>query len=121
MPMLDNIYPIGSIYMSVNSTNPSSFFGGTWVAWGTVRVPVGVDISDTNFNTVGKTGGSKYLQAHTHNINLTNTYLPNSGIYIAVCMDSASISTTKSTNTTGTGNSGNLQPYITCYMWKRTA
>lgn len=28
--MIDTIYPIGSIYMSVNSVNPASLFGGTW-------------------------------------------------------------------------------------------
>lgn len=28
--LLNYIYPVGSIYMSVNSTNPSSIFGGTW-------------------------------------------------------------------------------------------
>lgn len=57
--ILDIIYPVGSIYMSVNSTNPQNLFGGTWVAWGTGRVPVGIDTSQTEFNAVEKTGGEK--------------------------------------------------------------
>lgn len=56
--LIDTIYPIGSIYMSVNDTNPSGFIGGTWVTWGSGRVPVGVS-TDTEFNTVEKTGGEK--------------------------------------------------------------
>ena len=60
------IYPVGSIYLSVSSTNPSSLFGGTWVAWGSGRVPVGINTSDTDFSTVEKTGGNKNLQSHTH-------------------------------------------------------
>ena len=28
--LLDFVYPIGSIYMSVNNTSPQSFLGGTW-------------------------------------------------------------------------------------------
>lgn len=34
------MHPIGSIYMSVENINPSTLFGGTWVAWGSGRVPV---------------------------------------------------------------------------------
>lgn len=38
---LQGLYPVGSIYMSVNSTNPVELFGfGTWKAWGAGRVPV---------------------------------------------------------------------------------
>lgn len=53
------IYPIGSIYMSVNNTNPTSLFGGIWVSWGSGRVPVGVNEDDSDFATVEKTGGEK--------------------------------------------------------------
>lgn len=56
--IFDLVYPVGSIYMSVNNVNPGTLFGGTWVAWGDGRVPVGVKSSDSNFNTVEKTGGS---------------------------------------------------------------
>ena len=50
--IVDIIYPVGSIYLSVNSVNPSTLFGGTWEAWGSGKVPVGVDTSDTDFDTV---------------------------------------------------------------------
>lgn len=67
------LYPVGSIYMSVKNTNPSTYFGGTWVAWGTGRVPVGVNTNDTNFATVEKTGGAStvtlttaQIPSHTH-------------------------------------------------------
>ena len=59
---IDKVYPVGSIYISVNSTNPSSYFGGTWVSWDAGRVPVGVNTSDSNFSTVEKIGGE---QTHT--------------------------------------------------------
>lgn len=55
----DIFYPIGTIYESVNSTNPSEFIGGTWVSWGAGKVSVGVDTSQTEFSTVEKTGGEK--------------------------------------------------------------
>jgi len=58
-------YPVGSIYLSVNTTNPSKWFGGTWEQIAKGRTLVGVDTNDTDFNTVKKTGGSKYLQEHT--------------------------------------------------------
>ena len=52
-------YPVGKILMSTDNTNPSTYLGfGTWVAWGSGRVPVGIDTNDSNFNTTEKTGGS---------------------------------------------------------------
>ena len=128
--MLAN-YPVGSIYFSVDSANPSTKFGGTWVAWGKGRVPVGVDTADNAFNTVEKKSGEK---VHV----LTQSELPASlslktndigfQVYGEGTNEGEEVGTAFGSNTTLTLiNSGggvghnNLQPYITCYMWKRTA
>ena len=54
-------HPIGSIEINISGANPSTYLGGTWVAQGTGKVPVGVNTNDTDFNTVEKTGGSKTI------------------------------------------------------------
>lgn len=146
--IVDLIYPVGSIYMSVNSANPSTLFGGTWVAWGTGRVPVGIDTSQTEFNTVEKTGGAKthtltvaQMPSHTHVQNShrhsgtgvvgvnTDTLKVGSGSNTPVVVGASPKTgnyntdyTTATNQSTGGGRAhNNLQPYITCYMWKRTA
>lgn len=63
--ILTFVHPIGSIYMTMNGQNPSALFGGEWVAWGQGRVPVGVSAGDSDFDTVGKTGGEKKHQLTT--------------------------------------------------------
>jgi len=81
------------------------------------RVLVGQDTNDTDFNTVGKTGGSKELQAHSHEIKrdynqngfATPYGEPFSGWGIR--QDSIGSATLTRTQEAGTGNSGNLQPY----------
>ncbi|MCI8484714.1 MAG: hypothetical protein HFH41_10285 [Lachnospiraceae bacterium] len=93
--LLERVYPIGSIYMSVNSANPGTVFGGTWTAWGTGRVPVGVNTSDGDFNTIEKTGGSKTVnlnhahtsQPHNHSTGdcaLTLAQIPSHGHSVSV-------------------------------------
>ena len=75
--LVDMIYPVGSIYMSVNDINPSTLFGGTWEAWGNGRVPVGVDANDTAFDTVEETGGSaseSYTPAGTNSGGTVNSH-----------------------------------------------
>lgn len=137
---VDLIYPVGSIYMSINDTNPSTLFGGEWESWGSGRVPVGVDIDQTEFKTVEQIGGSKYLQSHTHNTEnagghthsmlFGNSATGVTGANVALGSgsfgyDTASMTTAGEHNhvikSAGEGNSGNLQPYITCYMWKRVS
>ena len=123
---LASIYPVGSIYMNAtSSTNPATLIGfGTWVAFGAGRVPVGIDATDTDFDTAEETGGAKThtltvdeIPAHTHSV-------PNSGSQ----NNSFDSGTTVGNDVTGTSGStgggsahNNLQPYIVVYMWKRTA
>ena len=57
---------IGEIYISTSSANPSTKFPGTtWQSFGAGRALVGVDTSQSEFNTVEKTGGAK-----THTLTL---------------------------------------------------
>ena len=132
-----NAHPVGSIYISVNSTNPGDKFGGTWVAWGSGRVPVGIDTSQKEFNGVEKTGGEKThkltvseMPSHSHdnvyhNGAWTGTYTPsndiNSAEYGAWGKANLRAGGGGTINTGGGNAHNNLSPYITCYMWKRTA
>ena len=146
--VVDLLYPIGSIYLSVNNINPGTLFGGTWVAFGSGKTLVGVDPNDTDFDTAEETGGEK---VHT----LIEDELPNitgdigtmasvntfaSGI---IHDASGAFSPNTSTQKSRTGRPvdgenatsytkcdleiggdqphNNMPPYITCYMWKRTA
>ena len=156
--LLEMVYPIGSIYMSVNPANPANFLGGTWERWGQGRVPVGVDENDTDkiFEEAGKEGGQKNttldlanLPEHYHTIGvnkydggrrLITTWISGVGTttftdwkYSSTPVESSTILTrsysstsynSAKTNVAGsspTSPISNLQPYITCYMWKRTA
>ena len=49
----------GDIVFNMTGVNPGTTFGGTWVAWGSGRVPVGVDTGQGEFNSVEETGGQK--------------------------------------------------------------
>lgn len=76
-----NLYPIGSIYISVIDVNPTNYFGGTWEAFGTGRTLVGVDATQTEFNTVMKTRGEKThkltineMPGHNHSTPTTLRY-----------------------------------------------
>lgn len=119
------LYPVGVIYTSVVSTNPNSLFGfGTWVAFGSGRVLVGLDGGQTEFDTVEETGGAKThtltvdeMPAHTH------TYTrPPTGAGSSPGSGSTQDAPSATTGSTGGGTAhNNLQPYIVVYFFKRTA
>lgn len=129
----DFIYPVGSIYMSVASTSPATLFGGTWEQ---LKDKFLLGAGDTY--TAGQTGGeathtltTSELPSHTHKEKLpdtwhfkfstgtTNGYVSDctTGTYHGDVYDSSAY-----TDATGGGLShNNMPPYLTVYMWKRTA
>ena len=63
--ILNMIYPVGSIYMSVNNVSPATFIGGTWTVL-TDRVLIGAGSSYTVNATGGATSHTHTSAAHTH-------------------------------------------------------
>lgn len=61
-----DVYPVGSIYMSVNSTSPATLFGGTWE-----RLKDRFLLAAGSTYSAGSTGGSSTM-AHTHTISHTH-------------------------------------------------
>lgn len=128
---VDLIYPIGSIYLSLNDINPNKLFGGTWERI-KGKTLVGVDESDTDFKTSKLTGGEKThkltiaeMPSHTHAL-----YIDAKGTTIPawhtrhLFAQSDSPHEAQLNNLTSTGNSqphNNMQPYYTCFIWYRTA
>lgn len=146
---LQALHPVGSIYINAtNSTNPGTLFGfGTWTAFGAGRVPVGFDAGNALFDAAEETGGSAdaITVSHTHT---ATTSITDPGHVHSIIMSSSNntLSSTPSklstspnqtgvtesavtgisasTSVASAGSSGtnaNYQPYITVYMWKRTA
>ena len=70
--MMEQMYPIGSIYITTSISDPdkvaSTLGVGTWEAYGKGKTLVGVDKNDSDFDTSGKTSGSKTVKLDSKNI-----------------------------------------------------
>ena len=139
-----DVYPVGSIVTFYDTADHSNFLGLTWTRFAGGRMVVGYSSSDTNFDTIGETGGEK---THT----LTVNEMPNH--YHDVVYGSNDATTGISISCTGTGNQvlnlngwawdknsntpygnnayakktgggqahNNMPPYIVASLWRRTA
>jgi len=133
--VVNMIYPIGSVYMSVNSTNPTYLFGGTWVQ---IKDTFLLSAGDTY--TAGNTGGEathtlteQEIPAHRHKVGGTgggdgtseSGYLARystSSDYPYSLRSNNADPTYWSTSSVGGGQAhNNMPPYLVVYMWQRTA
>lgn len=122
------VHPVGSIYTNVTGVNPGTELGfGTWVSFGSGRVLVGHNGSDTDFDTVEEVGGEKThtlteseMPHHRHGIFTTSGDTTGAGSLPNRTNDGGSFD--QYTDYSGNGEShNNLQPYIVVFFWKRTA
>ncbi len=119
--LVDAVYPIGSIFISTNSTNPSNYFPGTtWSSYASGRTLLGVSSS----HSAGSTGGSETvtlttsnLPPHTHDVGIRGS--SGQGYWGASCTVVETGGSKTSSSVGGGSAHNNMMPYITVYMFKR--
>lgn len=133
--LLDSVYPIGSIYISVSDVSPKSFLGGEWEEFAKGRTIVGIDSTNntnTRFKKPGATGGLEtvkldisQLPEHSHSIKMS--------VSTGAIQDTDAFTNIGIKSESGPINSGytnkaglnqpheNMPPYIVVYMWKRVS
>lgn len=139
----DDVYPVGSIYMSVNSANPSTLFGGTWQ-----RIQDTFLLAAGSTYSPGDTGGSASHSIDKANLpsgvtgsvnfrgyNGTGNLITSaSGVFSSAGHDASSTMPTTSAGSSNKhytqlsfnlGGSGTpldtMPPYLAVYCWQRTA
>ena len=134
---VDYIYPVGSIYMSVNDTEPSNLFGGAWERIKDRFLLSCGDIYEANSvggeaehilqseempsHSHGIVSGENYLLASTGSVDRTTVAQGTEKTNILTSADGV-IRATQNTYASGSGKAhNNMPPYMAVYMWKRIA
>lgn len=126
-------HPIGDVLITYNNVNPGTRLGfGTWVLFAQGKTLIGVDTTDNDFKTPGKTGGEKAhkltvdeLPKHQPSVNLkyeTANAAAGTDINWALCEPRWGSNPDFKTAPIGNDQPhNNLPPYICVYFWRRTA
>lgn len=132
--VLDAVWPVGSIYISVDATNPGEKLGGTWEVFAQGQMLLG--FSDTH--DIGTSGGEEThtltrseVPSHYHGFGYRRwarytTYHPERGgvrpLDTAYAVTSSTTTYSSTTDSTGGGSAhNNMPPYITVGIWRRIA
>lgn len=129
--MLDTVYPVGSLYMSLDKTSPASIFGGEWERYAKGRTLVGVNEDDAIFASAALTGGEKThkltvneMPRHHHGFQAfwgTSGNSKDTWKIQSATADASGINRTQTDSVGGSESHNNLQPYVTVYVWRRQA
>lgn len=130
--LLGEAFPINKIEVFFDNLDHSNFLGFTWERVGAGKFPVGLDTSDTDFDTIGETGGEKThtlttteIPSHNHTTRVfygtpggANQFRVDAN---GVTNDSSQRNVGSTSNTGGGQAHNNLPPYVVMAFWKRTA
>ncbi len=132
----DDVYPVGSIVTFYDTADHSNFLGLSWVRFAAGKMVVGYDSTDSDFNSVGNTGGEKThtlttdeMPSHYHGVNTcynivgsntTNAKIASAGA--GAYWNNNPNNSERSIQNAGGGQAhNNMPPYITAALWRRTA
>lgn len=131
--IVDLIYPVGSIYISMNSTNPSTLFGGTWEAFGQGRTLIGAGTGNDGSTSMSfksnQTGGEyshiltiNEMPKHNHKIQSTSGKSSTSKLYpFQMIQQNGNYMDANVCYSEGRSLAhNNIQPYLVVYFWRRT-
>ena len=129
--LLGEAFPINKIEVFFDNLDHSNFLGFTWERVGAGKFPVGLDTSDTDFDTIGETGGEKThtlttqeMPSHSHTL-MSRAVSGNNYNYAKVNTSGPTTNeqwkTGESLSTGGGQAHNNLPPYVVMAFWKRTA
>ena len=124
--LLDIVYPVGSIYQSMNETSPADFIGGTWTQIKTFLY--GADTAKETGGEATHTLTIDEMPSHTHGIVVAVVNGGNAATYRTLFATNSPAWNNgnpdwnnEPTHTGGGTAHNNLPPYTTCFIWYRTA
>ena len=125
----NDLFPIGSIVIKADNSDYSNWLGFTWERTLVGRVAVGIDSTQTEFDTIGETGGSKTHQLspneltwHNHQVTLKSIEVQSGNGAWCTTYEESPAQANIWTMQSGDSRAFNiLQPYQVVAYWKRTA
>lgn len=127
----NNIFPIGRGFIDFTNTDFSNYLGFTWERTLVGMTPVGIDSTDTDFNTIGKTGGEKThkltiaeMPKHVHDVKYGSSAplgLNSGSTGYKLNYEVGGTQQIYASATGGDNPHNNLQPYQVVAYWKRIA